>query len=75
MEANEAVTAYDAVVGVKVMLVAALAVVANDVLTGVLAFEANEAVTAYDAVVGVKVILVAALAVVANDADVLEDCD
>ena len=76
---REDVIEYDAVVGVNVMLVAALAVVANDAVSAYDAVVANDAVitlsalTAWDAEAGVNVIVSAALAVTAKDADVAND--
>jgi hypothetical protein len=63
------VVAKDAVNGVNVIDVAALAVVANDAVLGVnVILVAADAVVANEAVGGVNVILVAALAVVAKEA-------
>lgn len=56
-------TEYDAVLGVNVIEFAALAVVANDAVSGT-----NVIDVAAEAVAGIKVIEVAALAVVANEA-------
>jgi hypothetical protein len=63
LRATDAVRAYEAVGGTKVMDVAADAVVAYEALTDEPPpppFKANDAVRAYEALVGVNVMLVAA---------------